>query len=141
MKKLQILALTFGIATTSIMFAKLDQDGFSDITAKNPQNENEFKHAAKLRIKEEMGNPVTFESFQAFKEKVARFLDTLSSSSKKDDLQKAVRGVVDLFKAINMIENVRISGEVLSELEAMKSKLLGLNLPSRLKKMLEKRAV
>ena len=141
MKKLQFLALALGIITTSMTFTKLDQDGFSDITAKNPRNENQFKEATKMRIKEEMGDPVTFASFQDFKTKVATFLETLSANSRNDNLKKAVRGIVDLFKALNMIQNARISSDVKNELEAMKAQLLNLNLPARLKKMLEERAV
>ena len=143
MKKLQILALSLGITATTGMFATLDNDGFSDIIAKNPRNQEQFQNATKQRIAEEMGNPVTFASFQAFKQKVATFLNSLASSSSpaKNDLKKAVRGIVDLFKAINMISDAKISDSVRSELEDMKSKLSSMNLPSRLQQMLEQRAV
>ncbi len=142
MKKLQILTLALGIVTTSAMFAKLDQDGFSDITAKNPNDQDQSTNATAQRIKEEMGDPVTFASFQAFKEKVKMFITKLSSAQgkkSKADLKKAVRGVVDLFKASNKISDAKISSDVKNELVSMKNQLLSLNLPSRLKDVLNKR--
>lgn len=135
MKKLQILALSMLLSTTCIVQAKLDKNGFSDIRATNRRDANAREDASDNRIAEEMGDPVTFNRFSQFKEKTIAFIEKLSVNDKKNK-EIAVAAVIDLFRALNKIENVRLSGSAKEELEKIKSQLQALKLDSKLNRIL-----
>jgi len=112
--------------------------------AKNLKNSEQVEQATILRIQEEMGNPVTFASFQSFKENVNQQLQfLLNQPFMRTDkaLKKIIHAIIDLFKAINMIQDAKISEDIRSELQNMKSSYLNSSLKNNWKEPLRQYAV
>jgi len=120
MKKLSIIAFIALISTNYIMQAELI-NGFSDIRAKNPRKRSERLQASDNRIEEQMGNPVSTESFMSFLELTQKYIGNLKKRPDTEKLKVAVCAVVDLFRSYPQIDEQ--SDEIQEALDQLKNRV------------------
>lgn len=141
MKKLQVLTLSM-ILSTSFMVQATLVNGFSDIQASNPRNLNARKKASDDRIAEQMGTPVTQEQFTKFADLTKNYIQNLKDINQRqrpsrDQLETAVKAVIDLVRASKQLGINNISPALQSQITSIKTQVSQLNLPTQLKNMLE----
>jgi hypothetical protein len=135
-----ILASTF-IATSCLIQAKL-VNGFSDITAKNPRQKSARIAASDSRIAEEMGSPITQKSFMNFMELTKNYIQNLTThkTANTNNVQVAVKAVIDLVRASKRLQPQDLSNDIKNEIAQIKVNINKLNLPAQLQQMLNSMA-